>query len=195
MSDMDNSKLCVLGGFWLIFVYKPGVDAETNGLFFRQQYRRKGPHTYPQKESENFRGCWWRHEPEQNGCEVFKWTPRLMGRTKVKQQKKQPVSTSQWWKRTKTGSEKQTRSAFWSTCFTEKQVLKQMTRAFTANEAWDLHLCHVQMSLQYRNSSEWQDGTAGPVPDWCQPPLAFLHHPLMPNLLLSSTAHNPPDDD
>lgn len=59
MSDMDKSKLCVLGGFWLIFVHKPALDAETSGLFFRQHHSRKGPHTYPQKESENLRGCWW----------------------------------------------------------------------------------------------------------------------------------------
>lgn len=72
------------------------------------------------------------------------------------------------------------------------------------NERWHIFFCyrslrfsprHVQMSLQNMNSSKWQDGTAGPVPDWCQPPLAFLHHPLMSKLLLSSTAHKAPDGD
>lgn len=47
----------------------------------------------------------------------------------------------------------------------------------------------------YMNSSKWQVGTACLVPDLCQPPLAFLHHPLMPNLLLSSIAHKTPDAD
>lgn len=89
-----------------------------------------------------------------------------MGRKKVEQPEEaasQPITVME--KDTSRKCENINSFSFLVDVLTERLVLKQMTGLFIANEAWDLHLRHVQMSLQYMNSSKWQDGTAGPVPD------------------------------
>lgn len=42
MSDVDYSKLCV-GGFWLMFVHKAALDAETNRPFLEWEGTAQQP--------------------------------------------------------------------------------------------------------------------------------------------------------